>query len=161
MSAIRAGRADDLVAVLAMNNAAVPAVNELASTDLEWFIDHGEVFWVVDAPSGPEAFLVGLGPGVGYDSHNYRWFSERYPDFVYVDRVVVVPDAWGRGHGRSLYDALADHGRARGAPILLAEVNLVPRNDRSLAFHERYGFGRVAERDATDGKRLAMLACPL
>ena len=100
------------------------------------------------------------GPGVDYDSENYRWFCERYERFVYVDRVVVAPDAWGMGIGRALYTEFVS--AADGNPVLCAEVNLLPRNDRSLVFHEMFGFMPVGEQ-ATEGgsKRVQMLVLEL
>jgi uncharacterized protein len=61
--------------------------------------------------------------------------------------------------GTVLYDAYAAHGLATGASVVLAEVNIRPRNDESLRFHERHGFAPVGELDTEDGaKRVTMLA---
>ena len=49
-----------------------------------------------------DAFLLALDQTVAYDSPNYLWFRQRYPRFVYVDRVVVAPAARGRGYARLL-----------------------------------------------------------
>lgn len=151
--------AADLDEVLALNNAAVPAVNQLTLAELTWFAEAAVVFGIADGAEGVDGFLIGLGPGVDYDSHNYRWFSERYDAFVYVDRIVISPTAWGQGLARSFYDDFCRLGRIDGATHLLAEVNTFPRNERSLVFHERYGFETLAERGAPDGsKQVAMLA---
>jgi|TARA_B100002003_G_scaffold203169_1_gene195730 hypothetical protein len=153
----------DLTTVLAMNNEAVPAVNHLDAGDLSWFSGVAHTFLVAcRAETGdPAGFLIGLeGPGLAYRSDNYRWFSERYERFIYVDRVVVAPEAWGLGLGRSLYTGFIS--AAEGHPVLCAEVNLLPRNDRSLAFHEAFGFVPVGEQDTEGGsKRVQMLALEL
>ena len=153
----------DLTTVLAMNNEAVPAVNHLDAGDLFWFSGVAHTFLVAcRAETGRHAgFLIGLeGPGLAYRSDNYRWFSERYERFIYVDRVVVAPEAWGLGLGRSLYTGFIS--AAEGHPVLCAEVNLLPRNDRSLAFHEAFGFVPVGEQDTEGGsKRVQMLALEL
>ncbi|MFQ5556690.1 MAG: GNAT family N-acetyltransferase [Acidimicrobiales bacterium] len=154
----------DLDAVLELNNAAVPAVNELTMADLEWFAEVAHTFLVVDRGGGGDGsvagFLIGLdGPGLDYHSLNYRWFSERYDRFVYVDRIVVAESARGRGTGGSLYDAFAVEGRADGHHVMLAEVNLRPPNAGSLRFHRRHGFVRVGEQDTEGGaKRVTLLA---
>jgi predicted GNAT superfamily acetyltransferase len=44
-----------------------------------------------------DAFLLALDQDADYDSPNFRWFSARYPRFVYVDRIVVASAARGRG----------------------------------------------------------------
>jgi uncharacterized protein len=42
-------------------------------------------------------------PDSAYDSVNYRWFTERYDDFMYLDRVAFDAEAQGRGLGTLLY----------------------------------------------------------
>ena len=37
-----------------------------------------------------EAFIMTFDQDARYDSPNFLWFRERYPRFVYVDRVVVA-----------------------------------------------------------------------
>ncbi|HJL82639.1 MAG TPA: GNAT family N-acetyltransferase [Acidimicrobiales bacterium] len=153
----------DLTTVLAMNNEAVPAVNHLDAGDLSWLSGVAHTFLVAcRAETGRYAgFLIGLeGPGLAYRSDNYRWFSERYEHFIYVDRVVVAPNDWGTGIGRALYTEFVS--AADRHPVLCAEVNLLPRNDRSLAFHEAFGFVPVGEQDTEGGsKRVQMLVLEL
>ena len=153
----------DLTTVLAMNNEAVPAVNHLDAGDLSWLSGVAHTFLVAcRAETGRYAgFLIGLeGPGLAYRSDNYRWFSERYEHFIYVDRVVVAPNDWGTGIGRALYTEFVS--AVDRHPVLCAEVNLLPRNDRSLAFHEAFGFVPVGEQDTEGGsKRVQMLVLEL
>ena len=148
----------DLPGVLALNNAAVPAVNELDAENVAWFSEHAAAFDVAVDGDGLVGFLIGLTEGSSYGSPNYGWFRERYERFVYVDRVVVAPRSRSQGVARRLYDRLAAVGATSGAPVMLAEVNLRPRNDVSLTFHERYGFRPVGEQDTEGGaKRVVML----
>jgi uncharacterized protein len=150
----------DLDEILRHNNEAVPAVNALIRADLEWFVEWAHSFLVVDSPDGSIAgFMVGFdGPGVPYDSVNYTWFSARYEAFIYVDRIVVAEAGRGAGVGTALYDSFAEQGRADGFAVMLAEVNIRPRNDVSLRFHERHGFVPVGEQDNASGaKRVTML----
>ena len=44
-----------------------------------------------------DAFLLAFDQSAQYDSPNFLWFRSRYPRFVYVDRIVVVSSARGRG----------------------------------------------------------------
>lgn len=155
---LRPAATDDLDDILIHNNAAVPAVNELGRDDLVWFCEVAHTFVVAELDGEVGGFLIGLGPASGYESHNYAWFSERYDDFVYVDRIVVAEAGRGQGVGSALYDEFARRGRAGGTPVMLAEVNTRPRNDVSLGFHEAHGFVAVEERDTPDGeKRVVML----
>lgn len=151
-------KADEMEAVLALNQSAVPHVNSLDAAELRWFADHAAYFRVAGAT---HAFLIGLRPGLEYASPNYRWFCERYADFAYVDRIVVAADARRRGLATLLY---ADFQAALppSVPVLTCEVNVEPPNPGSLRFHERQGFERVGAQTTESGaKRVALLAKPL
>ncbi len=160
MQPIRVVESDDLTQILQHNNAAAPAVNELEHSDLEWFVQHAHSFLVQPGEDGLVAgYVIGLdGPGIGYESLNYEWFEQRYNRFVYVDRIVVTESGRGLGTGRALYDEFAGRARSESHEVLLAEVNVRPRNDVSLRFHEAYGFVPVGEQDTEGGsKRVVML----
>lgn len=154
--AIRRLAPTDLDLVLEANNAEVPNVGELDEHRLRGLVSLAESPLLAELDGAPAGFVIALPPGVAYTSQNYRWFSARYADFVYVDRVVVLPGAQGRGIGRRLYDAVVDR---TSAPVLVAEVNTSPRNDVSLAFHARYGFEEVGSGEPyRDGTEVAYLA---
>ena len=142
---------DDYAAVHALNEAAVPAVNSVPVAALVEFAAFADAFEVAHAGDRVAGFLVLLAPGASYQSPNYRWFQSRYPDFLYVDRVVVAEDSRGLGIGRAFYELARARAAARGAP-LTCEVNLEPPNPGSLAFHERMGFRQVGTQ-RTDGGR--------
>jgi predicted GNAT superfamily acetyltransferase len=152
----------DLGPAHALNEAAVPMVGSITVDELRWFAEQAFACWVaVDDDDAVGGLLVALTEGSTYASPNYRWFAARYPRFGYVDRVAVTPAWQGRGVGLALYRALID-ALGGGWPVLCAEVNVRPRNDRSLEFHERFGFEVVGEtEDVRHGTRVAMLACPL
>jgi predicted GNAT superfamily acetyltransferase len=70
----------------------------------------------------------------------------------------MAPEARGLGHARRLYDDLA--AVAAGRP-LCCEVNVVPPNPASLAFHDRLGFVTCGEDvDPRNGKRVRYLVQP-
>jgi uncharacterized protein len=152
-------READLAAALAVNEDAVPMVGSITLDQLRWFAAEAFACWVaVDEAGTVGGLLVALTEGSTYPSPNYRWFAQRYERFGYVDRVAVTPAWQGRGVGRRFYTELLAAAGARW-PVLLAEVNVEPRNDRSLAFHERFGFVVVGEEDdRRHGTRVAMLA---
>lgn len=153
---IRSYRPSDRDAVLALNNAAVPAVSELDEAVLDQLVGWAESVSVVAAPDDDHdivAFLVCLsGPGLPYTSDNYAWLSRRYPSFLYVDRVVVRPGGKGAGVGQALYHRIVAAGRHR-FPVLVAEVNTRPRNEASLRFHERFGFRPVGRAQTDAGAK--------
>ena len=67
----------DMAWARALNNAAVPAVNDLdeeAFAALCAIAPSVRVAWVDDQLAG---FMVGFLPDAPYDSDNYRWFTSR------------------------------------------------------------------------------------
>jgi len=149
----------DLAAVLHMNNRAVPAVNAHTEESLAQLLQVSTELVIADIDGECAGFLLLLdGPGRDYSSLNYRWFSNTYERFYYVDRIVVSEDHRGKGLGRALYDWAIENGTGR-YPVLCAEVNIKPRNDVSLDFHETMGFEAVGEQDTEGGeKRVVLLA---
>jgi predicted GNAT superfamily acetyltransferase len=143
---------DDLPAVLALNNAHAVEVNALTAEALAALVAVAEHALVAADGLG---FLIALGERTPVQGPNHAWFVARHPRFLYIDRVVVAPDARGRGHARRLYEHLA--ASADGRP-LCCEVNVVPPNPGSLAFHERLGFVACGEAiDARNGKHVRYL----
>jgi uncharacterized protein len=151
---------DDVPALAVLNDAAVPAVNELGPDALAAHVPRCAVAVTISDDDGsPLAFLLGLAPGTDYDSENYRWFSVHRPGSLYVDRIVVAPHAHGRGLGRVLYAAVEQRARDLGLREITCEVNLEPPNPGSLAFHGRLGFVQVGEQVTKGGAvRVALLA---
>lgn len=90
-----------------------------------------------------EALLLAFDQDADYDSPNFLWFRDRYPRFVYVDRIVVAPACRGRRLARRLYDDLFEQARRREHDQIVCEVNTQPPNLASDAFHARLGFVEV------------------
>lgn len=147
----------DLDALVPLNNGAVPAVNALGRDDVARFAATVPHFRVALLDGAPVGMMIAMGPGVAYDSPNYRWFERHYDAFLYVDRIVVDPAARSAGVGAALYADLVGAARAAGVPRLACEVNLRPANDRSLAFHERLGFRAVGTQDTEAGRKTVQL----
>ena len=78
---------------------------------------------------------------------NLAWLRERVDNFFYIDRVIIGEDAQGQGLGRTLYDDVAAFAQARGHTSLVCEVNTVPDNPGSHAFHLRLGFEVLGEQN--------------
>lgn len=153
---IRPLQADDLPACLTLNNDAIPAVSEASSAKMDALVAASLVSLVAEHEGEVVGFCVNFGPGADYHSVNYRWFCDRYDEFAYLDRIVVSSDARNLGIGAALYAAVEDY--ITGTPWLLCEVNLRPRNDGSLRFHERLGFVEVGQQETDYGILVSMLA---
>lgn len=156
---VRPADRNDWRAVLALNNAAVPHVNALADEQFAWLATNADYFRVVEYYGVIAGFVMAIRNGTEYWSANYAWFGERYGEFIYLDRVVVAPDARRIGLGRVLYADLYrfSHGRW---PRITLEVNVRPPNPVSIAFHEKFGFKRVGAR-AYDDNEVAMFELPV
>lgn len=153
---------DDLPTIHAQNEAAVPAVGAISLADFAWFLEVAACFRVAEIDGALAGFLIGLRPGIDYASLNYAWFSARYDDFYYIDRVAVDPAFRRRGVANALYDDLERLALEAGAPMVACEVNLHPRNEESLAFHAARGFHEVGRQDTDNGtKTVALMTMPL
>ncbi len=148
----------DLEALVAINDAAYPAVPITPASDLAELIGLSRLALVAD--DGEVAgFVVALAPGQPYESENYAWFSARSDDFLYVDRIVLAPRLQGQGVGPRLYAAVEEAARLQGATEVTCEVNLRPPNPGSLAFHTRLGFTEVGRQQTKGGTtEVALLA---
>ncbi|AZO13201.1 GNAT family N-acetyltransferase [Mesorhizobium sp. M3A.F.Ca.ET.174.01.1.1] len=133
---------DDEAAILALNNEHAAELSWLEPERLSFLL--GQAFYMRRI-GGLEAFIMCFDQDAGYDSPNFLWFRERYPRFVYVDRVVVAAEARGRGHARRLYEDLFEHARRAGHTIVTCEVNADPPNPASDAFHAALGFVEVGD----------------
>jgi predicted GNAT superfamily acetyltransferase len=147
----------DAALIVAMNNAAVPNVNESTEAELAELIEMSELTVAVTEGEDLLGFVLTLPPGVGYASENYRWFSERYDSFAYVDRIVVSELARNKGVGVELYRLVAEYAKTKDAPRILCEVNLEPPNPGSLRFHKRNGFAEVGQQRTKGGTYLVSL----
>lgn len=133
--------------VLEWNEAHVELLSPLDRPRLEQILDWTDLAAVIHDDGRDLGFVLTFASGTAYDSDNYRWFSERYPDFYYLDRVVVAPGVRRSGVGTRVYDQIEERARAL-APVMCLEVNLDPPNEPSLAFHTRRGFREVGRQDA-------------
>jgi uncharacterized protein len=154
---VRPAELPDYDAIHAINEAAIPAVSSITMRELQELAEQSFDFTVALADGHIAAFIMAMQQGQPYQSPNYRWFAEHYEKFVYIDRVAVSPKFKGRGIGRKLYANVEAEAR-KVAPVLTCEVNLIPRNDESLAFHSKLGFHEVGQQDIeAENKRVSLL----
>ncbi len=143
--AIRDVREHELDSVLALNNAAGPAILPLDAARLQRFYNEAEYFRVAERDGTMAGFLVGFGSSSAHDSGNFAWFGERYPDFFYIDRIVVASRRRGGGVGRALYADVQSYAELR-YPQLACEVFLEQESDAAMLFHGSFGFREVGQR---------------
>lgn len=96
------------------------------------------------------ALIVAFNETCIYGNPNFHWFKARFQRFSYIDRVVVSEEARGRGLARQLYAGLERETLAQGRERLVCEINSVPPNRQSDAFHVTLGFAPVGEQHLAD-----------
>jgi predicted GNAT superfamily acetyltransferase len=145
----------DVEAVLELNERSVEALSPLDSDSLTAHREMAAEALVCEVDGTVAAFALAYRPKAGYESVHYRWHSERFEDFLYLDRIVVSADFRRRGIATALYDALervaAEHGR------MVCEVNSVPPNLESLAFHRGRGYVEIGHLTKPDGNQVVLL----
>ncbi|MET3663829.1 GNAT family N-acetyltransferase [Caulobacter sp. 1776] len=137
-------------ALLALNNAHAVELSWLEPERLAHLVDEA---FVARRVGEADALLLTFDQAADYDSPNFLWFRERYPAFVYVDRVVVADSARGRGLARRLYDDLFAAAKAAGHERIVCEVNSDPPNPASDRFHAALGFVPVGTAEIHGGKK--------
>lgn len=152
MALIRNLSESDYLAVLELNNSNTPAVSELNREGLQSLVEMAWASWAVEDIETKKliGFCLILCPGQNYSSDNYQWVCDHYENFQYLDRVVISEKFQGKGFGRKLYEYW--FSMANSQPLLV-EVNIKPKNDGSIAFHEKLGFVSVGEQDTEHGKK--------
>jgi len=146
----------NLAEILRLNEDAVPHVNSVRLDDMKWFAEHAHYFRVAQLDGTLAGFLIGLRPGLEYESLNYRWFSENYEDFGYIDRVAVSPTAQRRGVASRLYEDFAATLSGK-VDVMTCEVNIRPPNESSMTYHVQRGFVQVATQETEGGKKKVAL----
>jgi predicted GNAT superfamily acetyltransferase len=154
--AVRDVREHELDSVLALNNAAGPAILPLDAGKLRTLFDTAEYFRVAERDGTLAGFLIGFGSTASHDSDNFAWFRTRLDAFFYIDRIVVASRRRGGGVGRALYADVQSYAELRH-PQLACEVLLEPGTDHALLFHGSFGFREVGQNVMPGGHRAAML----
>jgi predicted GNAT superfamily acetyltransferase len=153
---IRAIDPTDLDRVLEINEANVPEVGSVDAARMAFLLGESPIALGVDLDGTIAGFCLVMPSTAPYDSVNFRWFTERFDDFMYLDRVAFDVAAQGQGLGTLLYAAVDEMMGELGATQLALEVNVDPPNETSLAFHARRGFAEVGQQDTPYGIRVSM-----
>lgn len=133
----------------ALNNAFATETSYQSEDDWAQLVAQARFGYAVPPADG---FLIGMDQSADYHSPNFLWFKARFDSFAYIDRIVIAATAHGRGLGRALYERIFADAQAAGFERIVAEVNAVPPNPTSLAFHERLGFAAIGEQVFDGGK---------
>ena len=147
----------DHTAVCALNLAEQQHTSPMDLARLRQLDDLSTYHKVICVDGRAAAFLLAMRRGAPYVNDNFAWFDSRYPDFLYIDRIVVSAEQRGQGLGRLLYEDLFNYARAQGIPLLACEYNISPPNDASRLFHDRFGFREVGTQWVAQGTKQVSL----
>jgi len=154
---IREATIADHEAILALNLESEHLLSPMDSHRLSHLAGQASYHRVVVADERVVAFLLALREGADYDSPNYRWFSERCPSFLYIDRIAVSASHQGQRLGQALYDDLFASARGQGVAIVTCEFYTVPLNEVSSRFHAKLGFREVGMQWVAEGRKQVSL----
>lgn len=147
--------AADVERVLELNEESVQQLSKLDTQGVDWHRQNAAAAVVWDDGASVEAFAFAFAPGSAYESVNYRWHAERFPDFLYLDRIAVSSAVRRQGIASALYDAVETIAEGHGR--MVCEVYCDPPDEESLAFHERRGYREVGHLRQAGGHRCVML----
>jgi predicted GNAT superfamily acetyltransferase len=154
---IRDALTGDLPAVLQLNVTFEHHLSRVDAARLAQLHAQASYHRVVEYQGEVVAFLMAHLKGTAYDSDNYAWFSHRYEQFAYIDRVVVAQSMQGKGVGQRLYDDVFAWAQAQGAPCVVCEFDIEPPNVDSERFHAKRGFTSVGRHTSSNtGKTVNM-----
>lgn len=155
---LRDATPDDAPTLLALNAASVAVLSPMDERRLAELQAEAAFCRVIERHGRVVAFVLAFRERAAYDSPNYRWFDARYPQFVYVDRVVVDAAHRGQGLAATLYADVFDRARRDGVSWVTCEFDLVPPNAASEAFHRRQGFAEVGRQTLAGEKQVSLQA---
>ncbi|MDP3761026.1 MAG: GNAT family N-acetyltransferase [Ramlibacter sp.] len=144
---IRDATSSDFGAILRLNAESEHFLSPLAEQKLQRLHAGAAYHRVACVDGAVAAFLLAFREGAAYDSVNYLWFAARYPQFLYIDRVVVDVAFQSRRLGTLLYEDLFAFARSTGAPRVTCEFDIQPPNPVSARFHGKFGFTEVGRQD--------------
>ncbi|HSS68234.1 MAG TPA: GNAT family N-acetyltransferase [Nocardioidaceae bacterium] len=156
---IRAMTDDDVDAVLALNEESVAALVPMLRDDLAHYRQLTPHTLVCVVDDDVAAFAIAYAPGTAYDSVNYLWHTDRFDDFLYLDRIAVSGSYRRRGIASALYDAMEGIAREHGR--MVCEIYSDPPNEVSIAFHTTRGYLDVGHLRLANGHEVVMMEKPL
>ncbi|MFT6657465.1 GNAT family N-acetyltransferase [Maritalea sp.] len=126
--------------VLVLNNIHAKETSFLESADLQRLVERS---YLTKTIGSLDAFLITMSHNSPHDGINFSWFKKRYESFAYIDRIVTAEHARGKGHAKKLYLDLMAKAKADGIALVCCEINHIPENPGSVAFHQKLGFEMI------------------
>jgi len=139
-----------LRAMWLINQANIPEVGDIPTIEeFNSLVKMSSHVIVVKNNKVTAGFIILMREKEDYHSLNYKFFTANYDEFLYVDRVAIKDGFRRQGLGKMIYDEVFRLAAGINTDVC-CEVNTLPRNDASLAFHAEFGFQEVGIKDYDD-----------
>jgi uncharacterized protein len=147
----------DLREILEINEASVKYLSPLDPKRIEQLQRESNYHKLIEKDGEIAAFILAFNQMADYDSPNYLWFKERYPSFLYIDRIVVQNKFRRLGLADELYNDIIIFAYKNKYAFLTCEVDIDPPNTVSLRFHEKHKFIQVGTQFPYNGSKQVSL----
>lgn len=147
----------DFALILQLNDAEVAHTSPMDLDRLR-YLDNISCFHKVACVDGQVgAFLLAMRHDAHYINDNFAWFASRHSAFVYVDRIVVSAALSRNKLGSLLYTDLFAFARANHLPLVTCEYNIIPANEPSRRFHDKFGFEEIGTQWVSNRTKLVSM----
>jgi len=147
----------DFVHIVELNQDAVQHTSQMDLQRLSLLDQLAAYHKVATVDEHVAAFMFAMRDGANYVNDNFRWFSERLENFLYIDRIVVGAAFAGHKIGSAMYLDLFDFARGEGISQVVCEYNVQPPNPVSQAFHAKWGFSEIGTHWLDNGAKRVSL----
>ena len=154
---LRNACADDFGSIVVLNQREVQQTSPMDLARLRELAQMSSYHKVAVVDGRIAAFLLAMREDAPYLNDNYAWFAARFPQFIYVDRIVVSSEFAGLKIGSQLYEDLFDYARSQGIKAITCEYNVRPPNPASQRFHDKFGFKELGQQWVAHGTKLVSL----
>lgn len=131
---------EDLEFIFECNQLNKPQVGNLTLDKLKLLVKNSHYLKVAFYNGNPAGFLLCLIEDKNYDSPNYQWVSKKYSNFIYIDRISIMPQFQNMKIGTAFYLDLITFSCLNNFSSIICEVNIQPPNPGSFRFHKRFDF---------------------
>jgi len=159
MPSIYPATPEDTPAVLDLNDSEVQWTSPMDRERLEYLAGLAAYYKVVRIDHTAVGFMLAMSSDSAYSNANFNWFSQRYSEFFYIDRIVIAASQAGRGIGRMFYQDAIKQARRMGLNRAVCEISLDPLNEGSMRFHQRLGFAEVGRQTLSAGSKCVSMQC--
>lgn len=140
MSGRTAGLSSSVLQCWRLNQLASAQAMQLPKGEFESLADASALHLQEQWGSVLAGFALGMPSSRPQPHFSQQWFLTRFEDFLYLERIVVVPDLQRSGIGSALLARAQAWGQAAGLQTMCCQVHDRPRNSAAHSFVLASGF---------------------